>query len=67
MSVRGGIASPRSSTPRWRSPGGNSVAACSTFAALRNEVQTDKKIPEATAAAILAAVAEVEAAAGCNG
>lgn len=47
--------------------GGDAAAACATLGALRNEVraQVGKKIPAATAAAILAAVTEAEAALGC--
>jgi hypothetical protein len=48
--------------------GGDTAAACGTLAALRNEVraQMGKKITAATAAAILEAVTEVEAALGCQ-
>ena len=48
---------------------GNTGAACNMLGALRNEVmaQAGKKIPAATATAILAAVAEVQATLGCGG
>jgi hypothetical protein len=48
---------------------GNTAAACNMLGALRNEVtaQAGKKIPLATAQAILAAVAEVQATLGCVG